>query len=143
MAQCFMPNAAAQVATCKLGFTLTKHGKAMIEWASSCEPNSIFSNMPKSQQTLTYHVSEMADFIQTEIQTKIQASQCWGIQMDESTDKGDFPQTIIYARFVNMVRCCIETKFLTILRVEGSPNAKNLYRTLNIFVQAENYLKKI
>ena len=54
MVQCFMPNPAAHVATCKLDFTFIKHhkqlafGKPMIEWASSCEPNSIFSNMPKS-----------------------------------------------------------------------------------------------
>ena len=41
-----------------------------------------------------------------------------------------------------MVRCCIETKFLTILRVEGSPNAENLYRTLNTFVEAENLTKE-
>ena len=70
------------------------------------------------------------------------SSPCWGIQIDESTDKGDFVHAIIYARFVDMVRCCTETKFLTILRVEGSPNAENLYRTLNTFVEAENLTKE-
>ena len=59
------------------------------------------------------------------------SSPAWGIQMDESSDKGGYPQAIIYARFVDSESGVIDTKFLTILRVEGSPNADNLYSVLN------------
>ena len=90
-------------------------------------PESVFQTMPKSQQTLTRHVTKMADFIQTENIVKIRASPCWGIQMDDGTDKGDFVQAgNPLFRYADMELCCITTKFLTIPRVEGSPNADNI-----------------
>ena len=92
--------------------------------------------MPKSRQTLTRRVTEMADFIQAENLSKIQSSPCWGIQMGESTDKGDFAQVILYSRYADMESCCIRTNFLIVLRVEGSPNADNLYETLNAYVES-------
>ena len=138
-----------QLASYKLGFTLVKHhkplafGEAVVEWATSSDPESkVFPTMPKSRQTLTRRVSEMADFIQTENLSKIQSSPCWGIQMDESTDKGDFAQAILYSRYADMESCCIRTNFLTILRVEGSPNADNLYETLNAYVESHTLPKQ-
>ena len=49
--------------------------------------------------------------------------------MDESTDKADHTQAILYVRFANMESCHILTKFLTILRVEGSPNTDSVMRS--------------
>ena len=70
-------------------------GEAITEWAISSDPESkVFQTMPKSRQTLTRHVSEMADFIQTRNLAMIRSSPCWGIQMDESTGKGDIAQAI-------------------------------------------------
>ena len=69
----------------------------------------------------------------------VASSVSWGIEMDESTDKADHGQAILYIRFES---CHILTKFLTILRVEGSPNAENLYGTLNTFVEAESLPKQ-
>ena len=145
----FVPSKLPQLATYKLGFTLVKHqkplrfGEAVVEWAASSDPESkIFKTMPKSRQTLTHRVSEMAEFLQMENKNYIRASPCWGIQMDESTDKADHAQAILYVRFANMESCQILTKFLTILRVEGSPNAQNLYGTLNTFVEAESLPKQ-
>ena len=62
--------------------------------------------------------------------------------MDESTAKADHTQAILYVRFANMESCHILTKFLRILRVEGSPNTENLYGTLNTFVEAESLPKQ-
>ena len=36
---------------------------------------------------------------------------------------------------------CVDTKFLTILRIVGSPNANNIYSTLNEYVEAEGLPK--
>ena len=145
----FAPSKLPQIATYKLGFTPAKHqkslnlGVAVVDWAASSDPDSkIFKTMPKSWQTLTRRVSEIAHFIQMEIRDNIRMSPCWGIQMDESTDKADHAQAIIYIRFANMESCCISTNFLTILRVEGSPNANNLYETLNDFVEAKSLPKE-
>ena len=50
--------------------------------------------------------------------------------MDESSDTADHAQAILYVRFANLESCHISKKFLTILGVEGSPNADNLYMEL-------------
>lgn len=41
-----------------------------------------------------------------------------------------------------MESCCVSTKYLTIVRIEGSPNAEKLYKSLNMFVEAESLPKK-
>ena len=148
LSQTFVSSTLPQLASYKLGFTLVKHhkplafGEAITEWAISSDPESkVFQTMPKSRQTLTRRVSEMVDFIQTGNLAMIRSSPCWGIQMDESTDKSDFAQAIIYSRYADMESCCITTRFLTILRVEGSPNADDLYETLNQFIETRNLPK--
>ena len=40
-----------------------------------------------SRQTLTRRVSEIGHFIEGEIRNCVRISPCWGIQIDESTDK--------------------------------------------------------
>ena len=149
MVQNFAPSKLPQIATYKLGFSLAKHqkplslGVAVVDWVASSDADSkIFKTMPKSRQTLTRCVSEIAHFIQMEIRDNIRMSPCWGIQIDENTDKADHAQAIIYVRFANMESCSISTNFLTILRVEGSPNANGLYETLNDFVEAESLPKE-
>ena len=147
--QAFVPSKLPQLASYKLGFTLAKHhkplafGEAVVEWAAASDPNSkIFKAMPKSRQTLTRRVSQIANFIQTQTKNGVQMSPGWAIQMDESTDKGDHAQAILYVRFVDFESCSILTKFLTILRVEGNPNAANLFGVLNAFVETEGLPKQ-
>ena len=36
-----------------------------------------------------------------------------------------------------LISCCIRTNFLAILKVEGSPNADNLYETFNAHVESQ------
>ena len=62
--------------------------------------------------------------------------------MDESTDKGDFVQAILYSRYADMKSCCIRTNFLTIRRVQGSTNADNVYETLNAYVESHTLSKQ-
>lgn len=132
------------MASYKLGFTLVKQqkplslGEAVVEWAVSSDPESkIFKCMPKSRQTLTRRVSDIGNVIQGEIITKIKQSPCWGMQIDESTDKADHCQVIMYVRFLDMEACCITTNFITILRIERSPNAENIFKAIE-----KTYIKK-
>lgn len=138
-----------QMASYKLSYTLVKHhkplsfGEAIAEWAQSCDVESkVFKGMPRSRQTLTRRVTKIADVIQKENIRNIKSSPCWGIQMDESTDKGGFAQAIIYCRYVDMQACHIATRFLAILRIEGSPNAENLFQTFDQFVETEHLPKE-
>ena len=99
LSQTFVSSTLPLLASYKLGFTLVKHhkplafGEAIAEWAISSDPESKV-DYAKSQQTLTQPVSEMADFIQSGNLAMIRSSPCWGIQMDESTGKGDIAQAI-------------------------------------------------
>lgn len=110
LSQTFVSSILPQLASYKLGFTLVKHhkplafGEAVVDWATLSDPESkVFQSMPKSRQTLTRRATEMADFIQTENLAKIRSSPWWGIQMDESTDKGHFAQAILYSRYSVML----------------------------------------
>ena len=149
LAHTLIPSKLPLLASYKLGFTLVKQqkalslGEAVVDWAASSDPESkIFKSMPKSRQTLTRRVSEIGNFIQGEITNSVKLSLCWGIQMDESTDKADHCQVIMHSRFANMESCCISTNFLTILRIERSPNAENIFKALNEFVEKENLPKE-
>ena len=72
-----VPSKLPQLASYKLGFTFIKHqkslafGEAVVEWACSSDPESkVFVAIPKSRQTLTQRVSEMSDFILSEVNTE-------------------------------------------------------------------------
>ena len=143
-----VPSRLPNLASYKLGLTLVQHNKALsfgetvVEWAQSCDPDSkVFKEIPKSRQTLTRRVTELANFIRMENKTGILSSPAWAVQMDESTDKGGDAQLIVYARFIDKQTGTIETKFLTILRILGSPNADNIYGVFNSYIEAEGLPK--
>ena len=59
--------------------------------------------------------------------------------MDESTDKADHAQAIVYAQFVDIQSCYIPTKFLA---VEGSLDALKLFTVLNEYVEVHDLPKQ-
>jgi hypothetical protein len=62
--------------------------------------------------------------------------------MDESTDKKQFGQAILYERHIDMSQHCLVEGFLAILRIKGSPNHNNLFSTLNGFVTEKELPKE-
>ena len=130
-------------ATYKLGMTLVKHHKPisfaepMVNWAASCDPDSrIFKNMAKSRQTISRRITDISKFIESETLSSLQGAPAWSLLMDESTDSADHAQAVLYVRYPDAAKKCVVTKFLTILRVEGSPTAENLYHILNTFIES-------
>ena len=98
-------------------------GEPIIYWAQSCDPDSkVFKKISRSRQTLTRRVTDLAAFIQEENRSHILTSAAWGIQMDESTNKSGHAQAFYCC--VDRDKGCVDTKYLTILRIVGSPNAK-------------------
>ena len=98
-------------ATYKLGMTLVKHHKPvsfaepMVNWAASCDPDSrIFKNLPKSRQTITRRIIDLANFIEHETISGLQGAQAWGLLMDESTDSADHAQAILYVRYPDVTK---------------------------------------
>ena len=125
-----------------LGLTLVQHhkplvlnfGEAIVEWAQSCAPDSkVFKAMPKSRQTITRRVTELAAYIQDENRylPLLGVSKWMRVQIK-----------VALLRFVDTDEGIIETKFVTILRVERSATADNLYGVLNTYVESEGLPKQ-
>ena len=79
-------------------------GESVVDWAILSDSDSkIFKSMPKSRQTLTSCVSKIGCLV-AEVRNSVRTSPCWGIQVDESTDKADHAQNLIimYVQFLNM-----------------------------------------
>ena len=85
---------------------------------------------------------DLAHFIEHETLSGLQGAQAWGLLMDESTDSADHAQAILYVRYPDVNNEAIITKFLTILRVEGSPTAENMFRTVNTFIESKSITKE-
>jgi hypothetical protein len=75
--------------------------EAIVNWASASDPKSkvfgkdVIKTFPKSRQTVTRRVVEMASFIQNDNIRQRKESIAWGLLMDESTDKKQFGQAIL------------------------------------------------
>ena len=143
------PAALLGEATYKLGMTLVKHHKPvsfaepMVNWAASCDPESrIFKNMPKSRQTISTRILDLSQYIESETLSGLHEAPAWSLLMDESMDSADHAQAVLYVRYPDITNECVVTKFLTILRVEGSPTAENLYQTTNDFIESKSIVKE-
>ena len=136
-------------ATYQLRMTVVKHHKPvsyaekMVNRAGSCDLDScIFKIFPKSRQTNTRRIIDLANFIEHETISGLQGAQPWGLLMDESTDSADHAQAILYVRYPDVTKEAIVTKFLIILRVEGSPTANNLFSNVNAFIETKSIKKE-
>lgn len=143
------PAALLGESTYKLGMTLVKHHKPvsfaepMVNWAALCDPESrIFKNMPKSRQTISRRILDLSQYIESETLSGLHEAPAWSLLMDESMDSADHAQVVLYVRYPDITNECVVTKFLTILRVEGSPTAENLYQTTNDFIESKSIVKE-
>ena len=138
---CFMgPQRLIHQAPYKLAFVLAKHkmpfshANYMVEFARAADPDSqVFQNMSSSRWTVTRKLEEIHNRImRPEVQTLVADSALyWSYMIDESVDKGTQEQMGIFVRFINISKQAVEIKFLSYEKVEGSPNAKNLFQTLD------------
>lgn len=98
--------------------------------------------MPKSRQTIARRITDLSLFIESETLSGLQGAPAWSLLIDESTDSADHAQAILYVRYPDATKECVVTKFLTILRVEGSPTAENLYQTMDTFIESRSAAKE-
>ncbi|XP_064622578.1 protein FAM200A-like [Lineus longissimus] len=146
MNEAFGLKAGQRAASFRLGLMIAKahlpynSSEAIVTWASLSDPKSrIFGKeavktFPKSRQTVTRRVGDLAEYIRDDNISNIRKSIAWSLMMDESTDKKCFGQAILYERHVDMSAMCVVEAFLAILRVKGSPNHNNLFTLINGFV---------
>ena len=65
-----------------------------------------------------------------EIIEMVKESPFWFLMADDSTDCGMNEQMILYVRFIDLELQSLVTRFLGVKRIEGHPNAENLFKSI-------------
>ena len=67
-------------------------------------------------------------YMKDELKDEIQKAMFLGIMADDSTDTAVSEQLILYMRYADISREAISTRFACVQKVEGHPNALNLFK---------------
>ena len=93
-----------------------------VEFASAAGPLSkVFTNMASSRRTVVRRMND-------ELKDEIQKAMFLGIMADDGTDTAVSEQLILYMRYVDISREAISTRFASVQKVEGHPNAEILFK---------------
>ena len=129
------PAKLASLAPYKLAFIIAQHKKPFsdcnmcVEFASAADPLSkVFSNMASSRRTVVRRMNDIFLYMKDELKDEIQKAMFLGILADESIDTAVSEQLILYMRYVDISKEAIITRFAGIQKVEGHPNAENLFK---------------
>ena len=128
------PAKLASLAPYKLAFVIAKRKKTFsdcnmcVEFASAADPLSkVFTNMASSHRTVVRRMNIFL-YMKDELKDEIQKAMFLGIMADESTDTEVSEQLILYMRYADIIKEAISTCFACVLKVEGHPNAVNLFK---------------
>ena len=82
---------------------------------------------------------EIHDFLKKELRDDICKALFWSYMLDESTDKSVTEEVIVYARFVNIAKGQVVTRFLAVAPVQGHPDAANIFSALRKVVGPDEF----
>ena len=130
------PNQLRVVAPYKLAFTIAKYkmpfssSEAFTAFARAADPeNVVFKDMARSRNTIATKTVELYQkLLRPELTEIIGDSPYWSLMADDSTDCSIYEQCGVYARFINMQDSSITTRFLSLERIHGHPNAENIFQ---------------
>ena len=130
------PSELRKLASYKLAFTIARHKmpfsacEAFTSFARAADPEStVFKNMASSRNTIASRTVELHEKVLVpEITKKIMESPFWSIMADDSTDSAVQEQCGVYARFIDIEKEIVCTKFLSLERIVGHPDAENIYQ---------------
>ena len=84
--------------------------------------------MASSRNTIASRTLELHEkVVLPELTNKIAESPFWSVMADDSTDSAVKEQCGVYARFIH-IKETICTKFLSLQRIVGHPDAENIYQ---------------
>ena len=99
------------------------------EFASAADPLSkVFTNMASSRRTVVRRMNDIFLYMKDELKDEFQKAMFLGIMAYESTDTAVSEQLILYIRYVDISREAISTRFAGVQKVEGNPNAENMFK---------------
>ena len=126
------PAKLASLAPYKLAFVIAWHKKPFsdcavcMEFAAAADPSSkVFGSMASSRRTIVRRMNDIFSYMRDELKDEMQKAM---FLADESTDTAVSEQLIMYVRYVDIGKEEIITRFAGIQKVEGHPNAENLFK---------------
>ena len=129
------PAKLASLAPYKLAYVIAQHKKPFsdcsvcVEFAAAADPHSeVFANMASSRRTVVRRMIDICSYLKDELCEEIQKAMFLSIMADESTDTAVSEQLILYLRYVDIRSEEVVTRFAGISKIEGHPNADNLFR---------------
>ena len=104
-----------------------------MEFARLADPDSpVFTAAPDSRRTTTRRMEDIADYIlRAELLPSIHQSPYFCLMLDDSLDKATHEQCLLMVRYINVSSIEVVSKFLSIVRIEGTPDAKTIFKTVN------------
>ena len=86
--------------------------------------------MASSRTTITRKMIEIHGFLKKELRDDICMALFWSYMLVESTDKSVTEEVLMYARFVNIAKGQVVTRFLAVAPVQGHPDVANTFSAL-------------
>ena len=128
------PQRKVALASYKLAYVIGQNKKPLsdcehfVAFAKAADPDSeVFKQMPSSRSTVTRRMVDIHSFLKREVKEDICKALFWSYMLDESTHKSVTEEVILYARFVDVAKGEIVTKFLAIAPLVGHPDAANIF----------------
>ena len=122
------PQRKIALASYKLAYIVSQTKKPIsdyehyVEFAMAADPDSdVFKQMASSRRTINRKTIEIHGFLKRELRDDICKALFWSYVLDESTDKSVTEEVIVYARFVNIAKGEVITRFLAVAPVQGHP----------------------
>ena len=122
------------LASYKLAYIVCKHkhpfsaADDFIQFARLSDPKSeVFIGASGSRHTVIRRIEEIAQYmLRKELIFNLNSSPFFCLLLDDSLDKSTHEQCMLMGRYVHFSSLQIETNFLGIVRVVGTPNAATI-----------------
>ena len=104
-----------------------------MEFARLADPDSpVFTGAPDSRRTITRRSEDLADYIlRAELLPSIHQSPYFCLMLDDSLDKATHEQCLMMVRYIDVSTTEVISKFLSIVRIQGTPDAKTIFEAVN------------
>ena len=140
------PQRKIALASYKLAYIVSQNKKPLsdcehyVEFAMAADPDSdVFKQIASSRRTITRKTIEIHGFLKRELMDDICKALFWSYMLDESTDKFVTEEVIVYARFVNIAKGEVMTRFLAVAPVPGHPDAMNIFSAVRKVVGPDGF----
>ena len=94
--------------------------------------------VPVSNNTVCRRIQDMADYSKSQLVRRMAESPFFAIQLDESTDVTNFPQLLVYVRYIYDFEMIED--FLFCKPLEGRTTSVEIFKVLNDFIEQNGIL---